>query len=51
MKKLILVLSLAAGALVAGSAPAGAAGSFCYDVNVTAAGQSLVAQTGCQELP
>ena len=51
MKKLIAVLAAAIGLSVVGMAPAGAAGQVCYDVNVAAAGSTVVAQAGCQDLP
>ena len=51
MKKLIIALSVAAGALFVGASPAAAAGSLCYDLNVNVAGNQLVQQAGCQELP
>jgi hypothetical protein len=30
---------------------AGAAGTFCYDIQVNAQGSSVISQAGCQELP
>jgi hypothetical protein len=52
MRKRLALLFVGALAAVGALAPtAGAAGQFCYDVQVNAAGQSLVSQTGCQDLP
>ena len=46
---LLTVGALSALGLFAPTAPA--AGTFCYDVQVNAAGQSVISQAGCQELP
>lgn len=51
MKKLLIALSVAAGALFVGASPSGAAGSFCYDLQVDVNGDAVIAETGCQELP
>jgi NADPH-dependent curcumin reductase CurA len=51
MKKLLIALSVAAGALLVGAAPAGAAGSICYDLQANVNGDQVVAESGCQELP
>ena len=51
MKKLIALAAAAAAAVLFSAAPASAAGQFCYDVQVNANGQSVVAETGCQALP
>ena len=45
----LAVTALSTLGLFAGSA--NAAGTFCYDVQVNAAGQSVISQAGCQELP
>ena len=50
-KRFALLTITALSALGMFASTAGAAGSFCYDVHVDAAGQSLVSQSGCQELP
>jgi hypothetical protein len=46
---LIVIGALSAVGLFAPSASA--AGQVCYDIQVNAAGQSLVSQSGCQDLP
>ena len=51
MKKTLIALSIAAGALLVGANPAGAAGSLCYGVQVTANGQSVVSEAACHQLP
>jgi type 1 fimbria pilin len=51
VKKLLAVLALAGGTLLVTSAPASAAGQFCYDVNINVSGQAPITQTGCQALP
>ena len=52
MRKRMTLLTLGALSALGLFAPtAGAAGTICYDVQVNAAGQSVVSQTGCQELP
>ena len=52
MGKRIAVLTVTAfSALGLFASSAGAAGTLCYDVQVNAAGQQIVNQAGCQELP
>ena len=51
MKKLLAILALSGGALLTFASPASAAGELCYDVNISIAGQTPVAQAGCQALP
>ena len=52
MRKRFALLTIGARAAIGAFAPtAGAAGSFCYDVQVSAAGTEVVNQVGCQELP
>jgi hypothetical protein len=46
---LLTISSLSAVGLFASSASA--AGQLCYDVQVNAAGQSVISQAGCQDLP
>jgi hypothetical protein len=50
-KRLALLTITALSALGLFASTAGAAGSFCYDVQVNAAGQSVLSQVGCQDLP
>ena len=52
MRKRFALLTIAAlSAVGLFAAPANAAGTFCYDVQVNAGGQSVISQAGCQELP
>jgi hypothetical protein len=52
MKKRFALLTVGAlGAIGLFAPSAGAAGQVCYDVQVNAAGQSVISQTGCQDLP
>ena len=52
MKKRFALLTIGALAAIGALAPsAGAAGQVCYDIQVNAAGQSVISQTGCQDLP
>ncbi len=52
MRKRLALLTIASlTALGAFSSTAGAAGSICYDVDVSAGGTQVVDQAGCQELP
>jgi hypothetical protein len=52
MRKRFALLTIGAlSALGAFAAPASAAGQFCYDIQVNAAGTEVVNQAGCQELP
>lgn len=51
MKKIIAIAAAAIGLSMLSMAPAGAAGQVCYDVNVAAAGSTVLAQAGCQDLP
>ncbi|HEV2812812.1 MAG TPA: hypothetical protein VGW10_06115 [Solirubrobacteraceae bacterium] len=52
MRKRFALLSITAlSALGMFASTAGAAGTLCYDVQVNAAGQSVISQAGCQELP
>jgi len=52
MRKRFALLTIASlTALGAFSSSASAAGSICYDVDVSAAGTQIVKQAGCQELP
>ena len=46
---LLTITALSALGLFASSA--GAAGQFCYDIQVNANGSSVVNQVGCQEIP
>ncbi len=50
-KRLALLTISALSAMGLFASTAGAAGQFCYDVQVNAAGQSVVSQAGCQDLP
>ena len=51
MLKKVLAATAVAGALaVAAAAPAAAAGQFCYDVQVTANGSTVVSQAACQPI-
>ena len=52
MRKRFALLTVAAmSALGLFASSAGAAGQLCYDVQVNAAGQTVISQAGCQELP
>ncbi|HEX8205583.1 MAG TPA: hypothetical protein VF587_05945 [Solirubrobacteraceae bacterium] len=52
MRKRFALLTIGALSAIGLFAPsAGAAGQLCYDLQVNAAGQSVVSQTGCQDLP
>ena len=52
MRKRFALLTIGALAAIGAFAPtAGAAGQFCYDIQVNANGQSVVSQAGCQDLP
>jgi hypothetical protein len=53
MRKRLSILAIGAlSALGLFAAPAAnAAGELCYDVQVNAAGTSVVSQAGCQQLP
>jgi hypothetical protein len=52
MRKRFALLTIGALSALGLFAPtAGAAGTICYDIQVNAAGQSVVSQAGCQELP
>jgi hypothetical protein len=50
-KRLALLTISALSAMGLFASTAGAAGQLCYDVQVNAAGQSVVSQAGCQDLP
>ena len=50
MRKRLSLLTVGALCAIGAFAPsAGAAGTFCYDLQVNANGQSVVSETGCQE--
>lgn len=51
MKKLIVAAAAVAGLSFLATAPAGAAGQLCYDVNVQIADQAPIAQAGCVDTP
>ena len=52
MRTRLALLTIGALSAIGLFAPsAGAAGQICYDIQVNAAGQSVVSQTGCQDLP
>jgi hypothetical protein len=52
MRKRFALLTIGALSAIGLFAPsAGAAGQLCYDVQVNAAGQSVINQAGCQDLP
>ena len=52
MRTRLALLTIGALSAIGLFAPtAGAAGTFCYDVQVNAGGQSVISQAGCQELP
>ncbi len=52
MRKRLALLTISAfSALGLFASTAGAAGQFCYDVQVNANGTSIVNQVGCQDLP
>ena len=50
MKKAIAVAAAAIGLSLMSMAPSSAS-EVCYDVNVAAAGTTVLAQAGCQDLP
>ncbi len=50
-KRLALLTVSAFSALGLFASSASAAGQLCYDVQVNAAGQSVISQAGCQDLP
>ena len=50
-KRFAVVTVTAFSALGLFASSAGAAGSFCYDVQVNANGTEVVNQVGCQEFP
>ncbi len=50
-KRLALLTISALSAMGLFASTAGAAGQLCYDVQVNAAGQSVVSQAGCLYLP
>jgi hypothetical protein len=52
MSKRLAVLTIAVlSSFGAFASTAGAAGEFCYDVQINAGGTEVVNQVGCQELP
>ena len=52
MRKRFALLTIAGLTALGAFAPtAGAAGQFCYDVQVNAGGTEVVNQVGCQDLP
>jgi hypothetical protein len=50
-KRLAFATVTALSALGLFASSSSAAGTFCYDVQVNAAGTQVVNQVGCQELP
>lgn len=52
MRRRIALLTITAlSALGLFASTAGAAGQFCYDIQVNAGGTEVVNQAGCQEIP
>ena len=51
MRNRLALLAIGALSVVGLFAPSASANELCYDIQVNAAGQSLVSQAGCQDLP
>jgi hypothetical protein len=52
MRKRFALLTIGTLSVLGALAPtAGAAGQFCYDLQVNANGSQVVNQVGCQDLP